>query len=347
VKLGSLALACVLASCTALRVDVADVDAASARAVEPDLCRVVFIVPGIFNDFGSHWCEQVQADLADRGAGVGIVVRYWTTPIGMWLNTGSDEPGRAIAQLAEEIAEQHRRSGCPIELELLGVGFSHGSEVLVDASQRANVHFKRFVLLQSSAFCLSTNARDLLGERVDEIVCVSSWADVATLLFVPLGQGTFGGLGLDNRRITRFHWPWFSRGFRQEVLDWLLPQPCRHTSPSLEYREFLRQLAGRDAELSALPAAASPRRRSRSRPVPRRRARVPRPRGPNWSNGELREAAWGAHVHFADRSQRRAAPAVPPARQLFSRSGDTAPARSFRRRASTRDAAAASRPRAR
>lgn len=232
-----------LSSCTSLKVEVAAVELEAAAGATPDVCRVVFLVPGIFNDFGSRWCEQAQEELARSRTGLGIVVRYWTTPIGMWLNTGSDEPGRAMARLAEELEREHRLSGCPTELELLGVGFSHGCEVLAEAGKRSKTRFRRFVFLQSSAFALSTGARELLGERVDEIVCVSSFADVATLLFVPLGQGTFGGLGLENRRIVRFHWPWFSQAFLEDVLEWLLPDARRDAAPSHEYLEFLQGLS--------------------------------------------------------------------------------------------------------
>jgi hypothetical protein len=241
-RAAALAPAFLLAGCLAaprFGVSGAELEALERGEISP--CRIIFIVPGILNDLGSPWCEDLQVLLTREGIGTAIVLRYWTTPIGMWTNSGSVEPGRLIAVLADEITRLHVEAGCPEELSFCAVGFSHGCEVLIEAGQRASrAGFDRFLLLASSGFAGSGEGAELLRSgRVEDIVCVYSPLDLVTLL-APLGQGTFGGRGVRNERTCRFHSPFFSR----RCLNAIRSRIAWATSAGASRPDYTRSLIG-------------------------------------------------------------------------------------------------------
>ena len=79
------------------------------QAIDP--CRVVLIVEGMLHDLGAPWDERLQAECHEAGV-LGIRLRYFASPFGVWFNWGSILPARALAELADSIHDLHAASGC-------------------------------------------------------------------------------------------------------------------------------------------------------------------------------------------------------------------------------------------
>jgi len=204
--LPALALAIVLPGCAELLVPDQDIRRLRTQSIDP--CQVAFVVHGMLKDTGIPWDTNLRDDLSDHGQ-LGLVTTYWSDPIGVWFNSGSEAPAALIAGIADDIALLHHASGCPVPLSIRAVGFSNGAEVLLDAADALRfVSFETVVFAQSSSFAFSSIPDRLISDgKIGRLEVHWSPFDVVTLL-APLGAGQFG-LWSDSPQVSHHrHWRW-------------------------------------------------------------------------------------------------------------------------------------------
>lgn len=201
-----LAFAAAFPGCAELLVPDRDVRRLRTQTVDP--CQIAFIVHGMFKDTGIPWDTSLRDELSDQGQ-LGLVVTYWSDPIGVWFNSGSEAPAELIAGVADDISLLHAASGCPVPLSIRAIGFSNGGEVLLDAAQSLRFGpFEKVVFAQSSSFAFSSIPDRLISDgKINELEVHWSPLDVVTLL-APLGAGQFG-LSSESPHVSHHrHWRW-------------------------------------------------------------------------------------------------------------------------------------------
>lgn len=202
--LSGLALSVALTGCAELLVEDREIRRLQTHAIDP--CEIAFVVHGMFKDTGIPWDINLRDDLSDHGR-LGLVITYWSDPIGVWFNSGSDAPAALIAELADDISLLHAASGCPVPLSIVGLGFSNGGEVLLDAAADLRwTAFDRVLFAQSSSFAWSSiPARLIEAGKIGALEVHWSPIDLVTIL-APLGAGQFG-LWSESPQITHHrHW---------------------------------------------------------------------------------------------------------------------------------------------
>ena len=193
----------------------------------------------MLKDMGSRWDRRLQSEL-EKDRALGLILTYWTDPLGVVFNWGSLAPGKLMAEVADEITRIHRESKSDRELIIDGVGFSSGCEALLRAARETReAKFRRMVFLNSSSFAFSGLPSSLVAEgRIQEIRNLWSPFDIVTL-FAPLGAGQFGlqskGENIHNQRILKLHSPFLiNTALRNSIRSYVADERTRELAP----REF-------------------------------------------------------------------------------------------------------------
>jgi hypothetical protein len=249
-----------LPGCAGFSVREADLRRLEAGELDPS--TIVFTCHGMLFDLGFPWDYRLRDDLAAGPEGrLALVITYPTEPTGVWFNWGSRAPGKLLAELAEELEELHRASGCRGELRLAAVGFSAGCEAILDAAARLKkARLQRVLFLNSSSFAFSTEPARLVAEgRIGRLFSTWSPLDLVTF-FAPLGAGGLGLHpeipGLENLMLLNTHLPPLFEAGRRRAEEILLGAGSGEASPphtclnDAGYRrrlaELLRQRRSRD-----------------------------------------------------------------------------------------------------
>jgi hypothetical protein len=190
--------------------------------------QVTLCFRGMIADVGSDWDEGLRDRLAKRGQ-LALPVRRFFWPHDVWFNIATKRSAEDALRLMREIQDTRRMSGASTPVAFNAVGFSAGSEVILELldllaelprDEREDLRLRRAVLMHSSSFAWSGELTDAFESGVLESA-IHYWSPIdLTTLLAPAGAGQFGMRRVDGPLENRVHFmPHLAHLIEYSLLD--------------------------------------------------------------------------------------------------------------------------------
>lgn len=176
----------------------------------------VFLVHGSWPDNAYLWVDELQEAL--HAAGIESIL----VPHAIVVGLGTDAPAERIAAFHGELVTRHARTTCRAELNLAGVGYSSGSDVLLESCLKGTPYARCDFGGSPLALWNGDLSRAIKSGSLRHLVNYFSPFD--GMMWVTFGAGIYGYHGAGWEQVdNRLHFwphvmPLFNRGYMIERL---------------------------------------------------------------------------------------------------------------------------------